>query len=492
MIQALNIEESLDPIKLFFFSDFQTKEFKQFTRGKIKSLSPYQYYHLLEWLLKNLKDDVLLGNLDLLFDFSTLNPKKYLPSNKQSLPVDLDTTEKSILPNSFYEDCRSFFHSDYVTMNSILEEMASPERMDRFLFYFRAKKDIRQPKINFERLLHIMSLEERLCFPVHSFPDQEEIPFYGHALNYLKQCFFDEAKWLGHSLSDEIRKEGTQIKKLFISAGKEALPFAIMDRSVILWPVLVDFEKWKQLVRNALKQKGLFGLLKRKLLMSLKELEALLGEEYFQDLTIDAYKRSFVVKDKETGINTIKSFSPPLVHSSQFSTWLKKLKARDLKISLKVEAEESPKNQIIISKKGSQLKLKKALAEFFNHLKIRVDEERGRAIESFLYRNFSFEYDEKIDFTKRTVSNFGHKPLSFIPSKHAKDFAKLFLYLADKKYILSNKTQIIRTLDDDIHEKNGKDGFSYSSLIRIPSDEHHLFPDKDIRRRIRSILKIDD
>ncbi|MEX0359972.1 MAG: hypothetical protein AB3N10_03195, partial [Allomuricauda sp.] len=266
----------------------------------------------------------------------------------------------------------------------------------------------------------------------------------------------------------------------------------IMDRSVILWPVLVDFEKWKQLVRNALKQKGLFGLLKRKLLMSLKELEALLGEEYFQDLTIDAYKRSFVVKDKETGINTIKSFSPPLVHSSQFSTWLKKLKARDLKISLKVEAEESPKNQIIISKKGSQLKLKKALAEFFNHLKIRVDEERGRAIESFLYRNFSFEYDEKIDFTKRTVSNFGHKPLSFIPSKHAKDFAKLFLYLADKKYILSNKTQIIRTLDDDIHEKNGKDGFSYSSLIRIPSDEHHLFPDKDIRRRIRSILKIDD
>ncbi|MEX0362257.1 MAG: hypothetical protein AB3N10_14870, partial [Allomuricauda sp.] len=89
MIQALNIEESLDPIKLFFFSDFQTKEFKQFTRGKIKSLSPYQYYHLLEWLLKNIKDDVLLGNLDLLFDFSTLNPKKYLPSNKQSLPVDL-------------------------------------------------------------------------------------------------------------------------------------------------------------------------------------------------------------------------------------------------------------------------------------------------------------------------------------------------------------------------------------------------------------------
>ncbi|WP_273565830.1 hypothetical protein [Maribacter halichondriae] len=125
-------------------------------------------------------------------------------------------------------------------------------------------------------------------------------------------------------------------------------------------------------------------------------------------------------------------------------------------------------------------------------MKLKIDDDRSRAIESFVYRNFKYEYDENIDFSKRTVNNFGYKPLDFIPAKQAKNFAKLLLYLSDKKYLLSNKTQIIRTLDEDIHEKNGKDGFSYSSLIRIPSDEHHLFPDKVIRRRIRSILKIDD
>ena len=475
MIRALDIGESLDPIKLFFFSDFQTKEFKQFTRKKIKGLNPYQYHHLLAWLLQNLKDDALLANLDVLFDFSTLNPKKYLPTEWQSVPITFEPLEEPLLPDQFYKDCHRFFHRDYGTLYFVLEEMFSLDRVDRFLAYFRARKTMKNPQIDFERLLNLMSLEERLCFPVYNFPDEEAIPFYGHALNYLRFEFPGETERLRYQLLDEIRKEGKQIKKLFVGAGKEALPLALMDRSAVLWPMLVDFEKWRQLVMDALKNKGLFGLLKKKILISIELLKELLGEEYFQNLTTDVGKKSFMVKNKETGINTLKSYSPPLVLSYHYSDWLKKLKAADLKVAVKKETEEPPQNQIVISKNGSQHKLKKALTEFFTHLKLNISEEQDRAIESFVYRNFSFEYDEKIDFTKRTLNNFGFMPIDFIPSKHAKDFAKLFLYLADKNYLLSNKTQIIRTLDHDIHEKNGKDGFSYSSLIRIPNDEHHFF-----------------
>lgn len=50
------------------------------------------------------------------------------------------------------------------------------------------------------------------------------------------------------------------------------------------------------------------------------------------------------------GINTLKSISSPLISSFEFHNWLKNLKAADLKIPLKQEAEETPKNQIIISR----------------------------------------------------------------------------------------------------------------------------------------------
>jgi hypothetical protein len=476
---------------LFFFSDFQTKEFKEYTRRKVRALSSYQFYHLLDWLLENVKDDALVSNLDILFDFSTLNPKKYLPSEWQSYPGAFEPLEKPLLPNRFYKDCRKFFHKDQGTLYAVLRETYPLQRVDRFLLYIRARKNIKNPEVDFERLLNLMSLEERLCFPVYNFPDQEAIPFYGHALNYLRFELSEEADWLRNELLNEIQKEGKHIKRLFIGNGKEAIPFAMMDRSVVLLPMLVDFQKWKQLVMEALRSKGLFGLLKKKLLISTQELIELLGDDYFQDLTFQ--NRQYITKAEEPGTFYVRLFSAPLVHSLFYTEWLKNLKATNLKTSSpQKDLEEVQKNQIIITKKGSQLKLKKAFIEFLNHIKLKIDDERSRAIESFVYRNFKYEYDENINFSKRTVNNFGYKPLDFIPPKQAKNFAKLLLYLSDKNYLLSNKTQIIRTLDEDIHEKNGKDGFSYSSLIRIPSDEHHLFPDKVIRRRIRSILKIDD
>ncbi len=491
MISCLNIQEALDPIKLFFFSDFQTKEFKTYIRLKVLKLSPYQYYHLLAWLLENIKDDALISNLDVLFDFSILNPKKYLPREEQSIEA-YESVEGLFLPNRFNEDCFKFFHMDFGTMKFLLEELVSQDRINRFLFYFKSRKAIKKPEIDLERLLNLMSLEERLCFPIYDLKEGDPISFYGHALNFLKGCVDREAKSLKHSLAEEMEKEGNKIKKLFVGKGKQELPYAVMDRSVLLWPMLVGFEKWKRLVIDALKNKEHFNLLKTKFLFSLEELEEMIGEEYFQDMTANVHGRTMIVEDKETGIKTLKSISSPFVHSSKFSNWLKSLKSTDLKVTIKKETEEAPKNQIIISKKGSQKRLMKALLDFFDYLKLCLDEDQERTMESFLYRNFSFESDDKIDFSKRTVNNYGFRPLDFIPSKHAKDFAKLFLYLSDKDYLLSSKTQIIRTLDKDIHEKNGKDGFSYSSLIRIPTDEHHLFPDKEIRRRIRSILKIGD
>ena len=383
---------------------------------------------------------------------------------------------------------------DYSTEKFLSDDLQSMESADRFLIYYKARQILVEPEVNYERLLNMMSFEERLGFPIYDFPDENTAPFYGHALYHLKGTIRKEVWSLKSAIRDELEKEGNRLKKLFLNKSEQELPFALMHRAALLLPLLVGFEQWKRLVIDALKNKELFDLLKTRLLFLLEELQQVIGERYFQNLTVNVNNKTYIVENKETGINTLRSVKSPLVNSYEFVKWLKRLKATDVRVFVKKDLDfvEEPKNDIIIAKNGSQLKLKKALIEFFAHLKLKINEEQDKAIESFLYRNFSFEYDEKIDFEKRTVNNFGYKPLNFIPQKHAKDFAKLFLYWADKKYILSNKTQIIRTLDEDIHEKNGKDGFSYSSLIRIPSDEHHLFPDKDIRRRIRSILKIDD
>lgn len=491
MTSCLNIQEVLDPIKLFFFNDFQTKEFKEYIRIKVRKLSPYQFYHLLAWLSENVKDDALVSNLDVLFDFSILKPKKYLLTEEQSIPAFNEPVEDPILPDRFYEDCYKFYHLEYGTISFLQKEINSLDLIDRVLFYFKKRKIIQDPKVDFERLLNLMSLDERLCFPVYNFPDADAISFYGHALNFLKERVNNEHDKLLRTFSEEIEEEGNKLKQLFVGRNKHELPYVVMDRAILLLPMLVGFQKWKRLVIDALKNKDLFKLLKSRLLISLEELQEIIDEDYFQDLTFQ--NRQYMTKGEEPGTFYVRLFSSPLVHSLFYMEWLKNLKASDLKTSApKKETEEVPKNQIIISKNGSQVKLKKAFIEFFNHVKLKVDDEQSRAMESFIYRNFSFEYDEKTDFSKRTANNFGYKPLDFIPAKQAKNFTKLLLYLSDKNYLLSNKTQIIRTLDEDIHEKNGKDGFSYSSLIRIPSDEHHLFPNKEIRRRVRSILKIDD
>ncbi len=490
MDRTLNIQESLEPIKLFFFSEFQTKEFKEHIRFKVKKLSPYQYYHLLDWLLQNVKDDAILPSLDVLFDFSKLNPKKHSSKKRIKVAVLEEPSSGYVLSDRFSKDCYSFFRIDFGTLKFLLDEMVTIDRINRFLIYYRAKDEIRKPQIDFERLLNLMSLEERLCFSAYGFPSGEAISFYGHALNFLKSHVERDFENLGHGIADTLMKEGNIIKKLFIGKNRQELSYAVMDRTILLLPMLVDFEKWKQLAIDTLKNKELFKLLKTKLLSSLEELKELLGVDYFQDVT--AKSRSYIIQNKDTGVKTLKSYSPPLIHSFHYFDWLKNLRAKDLSMPVKKESEDPPKNQIIISKQGSQIKLNKAFMDFFNHIKLKVDDEKSRALESFIYRNFSFEYDEKMDFSKRTVNNFGYKRLDFIPATQAKNFTKLLLYLSDKNYLLSNKTQIIRTLDEDIHEKNGKDGFSYSSLIRIPSDEHHLFPDKEIRRRVRSILKIDD
>ncbi|KAA2218530.1 hypothetical protein [Maribacter flavus] len=491
MAKYLNIEESLDSIILFFFSDFQTKEFKEFTRRKIKNLSPYQYYHLLGWLLENIKDDILLANLDILFDFSALKPKKYLPTEPREVAVFHEPLEGPFLPNRFRKDCIKFFRMGYGTIKYLKDEVYSLESVNRFLFYYKAKGCLIEPEVDYERLLHLMSLEERLFFPVYDFPDKNSAPFYGHAINYLLMNVEREVNSLKLTLNESIYVEGEKIKKIFLVKPKHSLPMAFMAREAMLLPLTVGFEQWKRLVLDALQDKRFFTLVKARALYLLDELQQITKERYFQDMVSYAKGKAYFVEDKETAMKTLKMSSPPLVNSYEYRKWLINLKTSDLNKEVKVEEEKPSKNQIIISKKGSQLKLKKALIEFFAHIKLRIDDERNKALESFIYRTFSFEYDEKTDYSKRTVNNYGYKPMTFIPSEHAKNFAKLLLYLSDKDYLVSNKTQIIRTLDEDIHEKNGKDGFSYSSLIRIPNDEHHLFPDDTIRRRVRSILRID-
>ncbi len=492
MAKSLNIEESFDSIIQFFFSDFQTKEFKEFTRRKIENLSPYQYYHLLGWLLGNIKDDILLTNLDILFDFTALKPKKYLLTELREVPSSNEIGKGTFLPNRLSKDCIKFFRLDYGTIKYLSEEVDSNESVDRFLFYYKANECLIEPKVDYGRLFHLMSLEERLCFPVYDIPDENSAPFYGHGINYLRMNVEREVNSLKMSFDDCLGVEGEKINKMFLSKPKQSLPMAFMTREAFLLPILMGFEQWKRLVLDALQDKKFFALVKSRVLYLLDELQQITKDRYFQDLVSYAKGKAYFVEDRETGMKTLKMSSPPLVNSYEYRKWLKNLKTSDLNKEVKTEIEKSSQHQIIISNKGSQLKLKKALIEFFSHIKLRIDEESDRALESFIYRNFSYEYDDKVDYSKRTVKNFGYIPMTFIPTEHAKDFTKLLLYLSDKDYLVSNKTQIIRTLDDDIHEKNGKDGFSYSSLIRIPSDEHHLFPDDTIRRRVRSILRIDN
>lgn len=66
--------------------------------------------------------------------------------------------------------------------------------------------------------------------------------FYGHAFNFFKGCVDREAEGLKHTLKEEI-KEGVKIKKLFIGKNKQELPYAIYDRTALLLPILVGFEK---------------------------------------------------------------------------------------------------------------------------------------------------------------------------------------------------------------------------------------------------------
>lgn len=492
-IQALNLDQSLDVIKVYFLNDNPTlPKLKDFIAEKISDLSPYQYYHLLSWLLENMNDEMIQYHLDMIFDFSSLDSKNYKDQKEWSVPASDEPLDYSILPERFDDDCYSFFRMRLVTMKYVLDELNSIDLINRVIRLCQSKDAIYEHHVNFDRLFDLMSKDDRMGFPVESFPEIEQIPFYGHALNFIRTRVENENRNLELAITNEIHKEGNNIKSLFTHKNSKELPHVFMDNTILLLPVLMDFVEWKNLVLSLLSNKGIFELVKTKMDLQVNELRRLLNADFFSNLTKE--EKSSLAKDEETGVLYLKTYSLPKTHYLLYSSWLQNLDKKDIPASRSSDAnDEVPKNQIILSKHGSQKQLKKALADFFEHLKLKIDEKQERALESFIYRNFAFEHDDTVNYAKRTVSNFGYIPIDFIPAKHAKDFAKLFLYLSDKEYLLSNKTNIIKTLDEEIHRKEGKnDGFSYSSLIRIPNDEHHLFPNNEIRQRVRSILKIDD
>ena len=423
---------------------------------------------------------------------SNLDSKNYKDQKEWSVPVSDETIDYSILPERFDEDCYSFFRLSHETMKYVLDELNSIDHINRVIHLCQSRDVIYEHHVNFDRLFDLISKDDRLGFPVASFPEREQIPFYGHALNFIRTRVESGNRNLKLAITNEIHKEGNNIKSLFTQKNNTELSHAFMDSTILLLPILMDFVEWKNLALSLLSNKAIFQLVKTKMDLQVNELRRLLNVEFFSNLTKE--EKSSLVKDEETGVLYLKTYSLPKTHYLLYLDWLQNLDKKDIPASIAAGSmDEEPKNQIIISKQGSQKQLKKAVADFFEHLKLKIDEKQERALESFIYRNFAFEHDDTINYTKLTVSNFGYMPIDFIPPKHAKDFAKLFLYLSDKEYLLSNKTNIIKTLDEEIHVKEGKnDGFSYSSLIRIPSNEHHLFPNNEIRKRVRSILKIDD
>ena len=363
--------------------------------------------------------------------------------------------------------------------------------IDRVIKLYTGRDSISEPRIDLKRLFDLFSKDDRLNFTIPTFPKLERVPFYGLALDSFSGYEY-EPHHLYKEMTHEIRREARNIKNLFAKKGSKELGHLFMDNSIILLPILFDFEVWKRLVLDLLQNKSIFHIAKTKIHLYINELTKLLREEFFSNITVE--RRSYLVRREESEIPFLKTYSPPKIHYSEYLSWLEKLdKTNIVKPALEKSLEKEPNNQIIISRQGSQRKLLDAMTDFFEHLKLKIDNDQERALESFIYRNFAFEPDDDTDFTKRTVSNYGFKPIDFIPPKHAKDFTKLLLYLSDKEYLLSNKTNIIKTLDEEIHGSGSKrDGFSYSSLIRIPNKEHHLFPDNEIRRRVRSILRIDD
>jgi len=492
-IQALNLDQSLDVIKIYFLNDNPTlPKLKEFISEKIADLSPYQYYHLISWLLENIGDEMLLYNLDVIFDFSKLDEKNYKGEQVFSPPISYEPFDYTVTPERFNDDCYPFFRLRFGTMKYVLDDLDSIDLVNRVIQLWKSKDLISEQNIKSNRLFELMSQDDRLNFQVQTFPEFEYVPFYGLALDFIKRHWRSEVRDLRHAISDEIRREAKQIKGLFEKKGSKELGYLFMDNTILLLPILFDFEVWKRLVLDLMQDRNIFHIAQTKIHSHINELSRLLGDEYFSNITIKG--RSYFINNTKDGIPFLKTYSPPKIHYSEYLIWLLSLeKNTSAKSISKSVPEKEPSNQLIISKQGSQKRLLKSLTDFFEHLKLKINDNQERALESFIYRNFAFEHDDAIDYTARTVSNFGYKPIDFIPRKHAKDFAKLFLYLSDKDYLLSNKTNIIKTLDEEIHRKEGKnDGFSYSSLIRIPSDEHHLFPNNEIRKRVRSILKIDD
>ncbi|MAU17062.1 MAG: hypothetical protein CMH48_15205 [Muricauda sp.] len=492
-IQALDLDQSLDAIKIYFLNDNPTlPKLKDFIAEKIADLTPYQYYHLIAWLLDNINDEMLLYNLDVIFDYSELDSKNYPDQDEWSVPASNEPIDHTILPDRFNDDCRSFFRKHHDgTIKFVLDDLSSMNVIDRVIKLYTGRDSISEPRIDLKRLFDLFSKDDRLNFTIPTFPKLERVPFYGLALDSFSGYEY-EPHHLYKEMTHEIRREARNIKNLFAKKGSKELGHLFMDNSIILLPILFDFEVWKRLVLDLLQNKSIFHIAKTKIHLYINELTKLLREEFFSNITVE--RRSYLVRREESEIPFLKTYSPPKIHYSEYLSWLEKLdKTNIVKPALEKSLEKEPNNQIIISRQGSQRKLLDAMTDFFEHLKLKIDNDQERALESFIYRNFAFEPDDDTDFTKRTVSNYGFKPIDFIPPKHAKDFTKLLLYLSDKEYLLSNKTNIIKTLDEEIHGSGSKrDGFSYSSLIRIPNKEHHLFPDNEIRRRVRSILRIDD
>ena len=134
-IQALDLDQSLDAIKIYFLNDNPTlPKLKDFIAEKIADLTPYQYYHLIAWLLDNINDEMLLYNLDVIFDYSELDSKNYPDQDEWSVPASNEPIDHTILPDRFNDDCRSFFRKHHDGTNKFdLDDLSSMNFNDRLI-----------------------------------------------------------------------------------------------------------------------------------------------------------------------------------------------------------------------------------------------------------------------------------------------------------------------------------------------------------------------
>lgn len=275
--------------------------------------------------------------------------------------------------------------------------------------------------------------------------------FYTHIENQLNELDFSVRLMAETSLDEFLFKTAVQIKNQYnLNNIKNITPNVSIDL-LLISPFLFSYQDWKYIIINYLKiNREDFEDCKQQIKSLLQEIIFTTDSKYFEDFS--DYNVDF-------------GDQPPKYEISKYVGWVESLKIENLEKELKNIKQTNPKyinKKIIISKKASFQKVKKGLIKYIKCFGVEVNERRERAIEGILCRMLDYETSKEWK-EKDKLKNYEIE-IDFLPEEFARDFARAFLYLQEKDYVLTKPTPILEVLS--IHLK-GLKGFSLRNLKKI-------------------------